>query len=197
VRRLQAIAQNGLTYTDGPFDRERYEQIRTVAAEMGASEDEPLESLAETFAAQTGYACPKIDVRAAAFRDGSVLLVRATDDGLWSLPGGWAETGESPRQSAEKELLEESGFRGRATKVVGVWELDVRGRPRWPFYAWRVCLLCELADDAPGPLHANEISDAGFFARDALPELSGRSPFQHVLACFEHAGDPALPTVFE
>ncbi|HZQ82894.1 MAG TPA: NUDIX hydrolase N-terminal domain-containing protein [Gaiellaceae bacterium] len=197
ARRLQAIAQNGLHYSGSPFEHERYEAVRAIAAELAASELEPLESLVETFAAQTGHACPKIDVRAAAFRDGKVLLVRNVDDARWSLPGGWAETGESPRTSAEKELREESGYTGRATKLVGIWEQDSRDRPRWPFYGWKLAFLCELADEATGELHAIEVDDVGFFGADELPELSVRSSAEQLRICFEHAREPSLPTVFE
>ena len=101
VRRLQAIAQNGLLYCDNPFDRERFEEVRTIAAELAEVDRDELEPLVSTFAAQGGHACPKIDVRAAAFCDGEVLLMRGLDDGLWTVPGGWAEVGETPRVQLE------------------------------------------------------------------------------------------------
>lgn len=197
MRRLQAIAQNGLNYTQSPFERERFEEVREIAVELAAAEDEPLEELAARFAAESGHACPKIDVRAAAIRDGRVLLVRGSDDGLWTLPGGWAEVGESPRVSVEKELAEESGYRGRATKLVGIYEQDVRHRPRWPFYGWKLLFLCELADGEPAAPQASEIADVGFFAEDQLPELSRRTAPEHVAAAFAHARDPSRPTDFE
>src|SRR3954470_5166759 len=90
VRRLQAIAQNGLQYTESPFERERFEEVRAIAAELAAAGDAPLEELAASFASQSGHACPKLDVRSVAFRDDRVLLVRGADDGLWTPPGGWA-----------------------------------------------------------------------------------------------------------
>jgi ADP-ribose pyrophosphatase YjhB (NUDIX family) len=197
VRRLQAIAQNGLLYTQSDFERERFEEVRAIAAELAASAAEPLESLAETFAAERGHACPKLDVRGAAFRDGQVLLVRGRDDGLWTLPGGWAEVGESPRVAVEKELAEESGYRGRATKLVGIYEQDVRDRPRWPFYGWKLVFLCELVADAPSAPQASEITDVAFFAPDELPELSRRTPPAHLAAAFAHARDPGLATELE
>ena len=197
MRRLQAIAQNGLHYTASAFERERFEEVRAIAAELAVSPEEPLESLAETFAAERGHACPKLDVRAAAFRAERVLLVRGRDDGLWTLPGGWAEVGESPRVAVEKELAEESGYRGRATKLVGIYEQDVRHRPRWPFYGWKLVFLCELVDAGPGAPQASEIVDVGFFGPDELPELSPRTPPEHVAAALAHLRDPALATAFE
>jgi 8-oxo-dGTP pyrophosphatase MutT (NUDIX family) len=197
VRRLQAVAQNGLLYSQNAFERERFEEVRAIAAELAASPDEPLESLAGTFAGERGHACPKLDVRAAAFRDGRVLLVRGRDDGLWTFPGGWAEVGESPRLAVEKELAEESGYRGRATKLVGVYEQDVRGRSRWPFYGWKLVFLCELLDEVPSAPQASEITDVAFFGRDELPELSRRTPPAHLAAAYAHARDASAPTYFD
>jgi ADP-ribose pyrophosphatase YjhB (NUDIX family) len=194
---LQAIAQNGLNYSENAFERERFEEVRSIAVELAASDDEPPERLAATFAAEEGHACPKLDVRAAAFRDGRLLLVRGRDDGMWTLPGGWAEVGESPRTAVEKELREESGFRGRATRLAGVYERDVRNRQRWPFYAWKLYFLCELEAGEPAAPHASEIDAVSFFPIDDLPELSRRTPIEHLDEVLEQAADPSRPTVFE
>lgn len=197
MRRLQAIAQNGLQYTESPFERERFEEVRAIAAELAASDDAPLEELAASFAAESGHACPKIDVRAVAFRDDRVLLVQGADDGGWTPPGGWAEVGESPRAAVEKELVEESGYRGTATRLVGVWEVDARDRSRWPFYGWKLVFLCELADEAPAGHQASEIAAVGFFALDELPPLSGRIRAEQIHAAFAAHRDRSLDTVFE
>jgi len=197
VRRLQAIAQNGLNYSENPFERERFEEVRQIAAELASSDDAPLEELVASFAAQSGHACPKIDVGSVAFRGDEVLLIRGRDDGLWTPPGGWAEVGESPRSTAEKELREESGYVGRATKLLGVFEVDARNRARWPFYGWKVVFLCELDDGAPAPHQASEVLEVGFFAEGALPELSRRIRPQQLELAFAHRRDPSLPAVFE
>jgi hypothetical protein len=87
-KQLQAIAQNGLTYTDGVFDRERYKALQAIAAEILAtySNVEPSYVL-ELFAHEIGYATPKVVVRGAVFRDDTILLVRERADGCWTLPG--------------------------------------------------------------------------------------------------------------
>ena len=123
ARRLQAIAQSGLAYCKDQFDIERYHQIREIAAEMMETGtplpgDTPIENL---FAEQSGYATPKVDVRVAAFRDGKILLVRELSDNRWTLPGGWADVGESPSVAAAREVLEESGFEVRITKVAALY----------------------------------------------------------------------------
>src|SRR5512141_153376 len=75
AKRLQAIAQTGLTYADSPYDVERYEAVRRIAAEMAANRSEvELPRVLDLFSSDTGYATPKVDVRAAIFHNGSILL---------------------------------------------------------------------------------------------------------------------------
>jgi 8-oxo-dGTP pyrophosphatase MutT (NUDIX family) len=91
ARELQAVAQTGLAFSRDPYGRERYEAVRGLAARS----DAPAERIPALFAGETGYATPKIDVRAAVFdRDARILLVRETAaGGRWTLPGGWAVAG--------------------------------------------------------------------------------------------------------
>jgi Hydrolase of X-linked nucleoside diphosphate N terminal len=112
ARELQAIAQTGLAFCRDPYDRERYEAIRQLAARMFAARtDAPVERIEALFASETGYATPKVDVRAAVFDDDDrILMVRETSDGgRWTLPGGWADVNRTAAQNAAKEALE-SGF---------------------------------------------------------------------------------------
>jgi ADP-ribose pyrophosphatase YjhB (NUDIX family) len=199
VRRLQAVAQSGLHYDPRPFDRERFEQVRAIAAEMAAAgpDGAPAEELLAAFAAETGHATPKLDVRAAAFRDGRILLVRGLDDGHWTLPGGWVEVGESPRVAVEKELREESGYAGRAVKLAALLQRDLRARPRFPMFAWKAYFLCELEPGDPAPPQAIEVTEVGFFAPDDLPELSERTPGAHLDVLFAQARDASLPAAFD
>lgn len=95
ARRLLAIAQTGLHYATGSFDRERYEEIASIAhnqiAELASLDTG---KVAELFSLESGYANPKLDVRCAVFDEvGRILLVREAADGLWSIPGGWADVG--------------------------------------------------------------------------------------------------------
>src|SRR5262245_24708093 len=97
ARELQAVAQTGLTFIKDPFDRERYEAVRKIAAQIMAAHTEiDATRIEDLFTEQSGYATPKVDVRAAAFRDdGALLMVREATDGRWSLPGGWADVNQS------------------------------------------------------------------------------------------------------
>ena len=133
ARELQAIAQTGLTFCRDPYDRERYEAIRQLAARMFAARtDAPVERIEALFAGETGYATPKVDVRAAVFDDDDrVLMVRETSDGgRWTLPGGWADVNQTAAQNVVKEALEESGFDVEPLKLTAVWTARNRGTPR-------------------------------------------------------------------
>src|ERR1700684_3093789 len=101
-RRLPSLAQNGLTYCKDPYDEQRYNELRSIAAEiMAAGAGLPESgSVLERFKFEEGYATPKIDIRAAIFKDEKILLVKERSDGLWTLPGGWAELGGTPRPPA-------------------------------------------------------------------------------------------------
>lgn len=190
MRRLQAVAQNGLHYASNPFDVERFEEVRAIAAELASGWGEP-EELAAGFAAEAGHATPKVDVRGVVARGEAVLLVRGLDDGLWTLPGGWAEVGETVARAVEKEVREEAGFLVRAARLLAVLDRDVRDRPRFPFHAWKLYVLCdELAAGEPDGV---ETDATGFFAAAELPPLSERTPASHLERVFAHLRDPTLP----
>ncbi len=122
AQRLQALAQSGLTYSENPFDIERYRAVQEVAAEMVADcAGADLQMVRELFAGQPGYATPKVDVRGVVFRDDSVLLVKERVDCRWTLPGGWADVNESPAEATVREVYEESGYRTRATKLLALY----------------------------------------------------------------------------
>jgi ADP-ribose pyrophosphatase YjhB (NUDIX family) len=199
ARSLQALAQSGLAWEPSVYDAERYEQVRRIAAEMLASPDGGLgvDGIEGLLASQVGHATPKVDVRGAVFRDGEILLVEEASDLGWSLPGGWADVGETPREAVEREVLEESGYRVRATKLIGLYERDRRAPRPHVWHIWKTAFLCELEDDEQAALGA-ETTDARFFPRDELPRLrySRLSEWQIERCCAHHA-DPSLPTDFD
>jgi ADP-ribose pyrophosphatase YjhB (NUDIX family) len=196
-RELKAIAQIGLTFTRDPYDRERYERIRELAAAViaqGAGHD--ASSLLEAFRVETGYATPKVDVRAAAFDAGRILLVREVSDGAWTLPGGWADVNESPSVSAVREVAEESGFEARAIKLAAVYDYRKRNRPQHLDSIYKLFFICELTGGSARP--SIETSEVAFFARDEVPNLSvGRTTAAQIERMFAHAEEPGLPTDFD
>ena len=198
ARSLQAIAQSGLAWEPSTYDGERYEQVRRIAAEMLADPRQlDVDGVEGLFASQVGHATPKLDVRGAVFRDDRILLVEEASDLGWSLPGGWADVGEKPSEAVEREVLEESGYRVRARKLVGLYERDHRADRPHVWHIWKTVFLCELLDGDPLELGA-ETLDARFFARDELPRLrySRLSEWQ-IERCFAHHADPALPSDFD
>ena len=198
ARRLQAIAQSGLTYCQDKFDIQRYYEIRDIAAEMMASEAAlPAPGLLQKlFAQQSGYATPKIDVRIAAFQHERILLVRELEDGCWTLPGGWADVGEPPSIAATREAREESGYEVRVTKLAAVFDRDLHDHPPYIFHTYKLFFLAELAGGAPWDSH--ETADAQFFAEDNLPPLSlNRVTPSQIAHMFEHLRHPDLPTSFD
>jgi ADP-ribose pyrophosphatase YjhB (NUDIX family) len=191
ARALEAIARSGLTYTDSPFERERFEAVRAIAAEIAASvSGEDTAVLAARFADEYGYATPKVDVRGVVVDGDRLLLVRELGESRWTLPGGWADVGETPRQAVEKEVLEESGLSVSARRVLAVYDRDFRGRARWPAHVYRLYVLCEPVE---GRLSGDgvETVEASFFGFEQLPELSPKTPLEHLESVLALAADPA------
>ena len=197
AKKLQAIAQNGLTYTENPFDMERYRGIREIAAEMMASYSEKdARYILDLFAGEVGAATPKVDVRGAVFKHNKILLVRERSDGLWALPGGWADVGESPRESVEREVYEESGFQTRAIKLLAVYDRNRHPHPPSPYYVYKLFFQCELVSGKPKA--SIETMDAAFFRENNLPELScSRVTPSQIAQLFEYARHPEWYTSFD
>lgn len=195
---LQRIAQNGLAYSKNPFDIERFEAVRQIAAEIIASHSGLSNaSVADLFSGEQGYATPKIDVRGALFQDGKILLVRELlDNGRWTLPGGWADAGDSPSTAVIREIREESGFEARAVKLAMVYDRDLHGHPKFYFSIYKLFFICEITGGAP--TESIETGGVEFFAEDHLPELSlGRVTADEIHTLFDHYRRPDIPTQFD
>jgi ADP-ribose pyrophosphatase YjhB (NUDIX family) len=205
AREMQAIAQTGLAFTRDAYDRERYLRLRALAARamaagaMAAGAGTEAARVEALFAAEAGYATPKIDVRGAAFNAaGEILMVREVlDGGRWTLPGGWADVNLTPAENVTKEVFEESGFEVRVTKLAAVWDRSRQGHGPSPFSAYKFFFLCEITGGAATP--SLETSEVAFFAEEALPpDLSlGRVLPHQLRRMFAHRRQPALATEFE
>jgi ADP-ribose pyrophosphatase YjhB (NUDIX family) len=171
VKRPQAIAHDGLTYAADEYDAGRYEQVREVAAEILATHSTgELEDARGLLELERGPATPKVDVRAAVFEGDRILLVKEPDDGSWSLPGGWADVGESPAEAAVREVVEESGYRVRAVRLISVFDRDRHGHPPIPYHVYKLVFLCEILDKFPARMA--EADRVEFFGVHELPGLS-------------------------
>jgi ADP-ribose pyrophosphatase YjhB (NUDIX family) len=195
---IRALATTGLHYTEGPFDRERYQKLLALAARIASlGIDAPAERLEHVFrAADAGYVTPKLDVRLAIFRGDALLLVREQMDGRWAMPGGFVDVGDSPSDAAVREAAEEAGVVARVERLAGVF--DTRLQPECPphlFHIHKLVFTGRLLDPEAEPRAGSEATAAAFFALDALPDLSlGRTLPLHVREALRVARDPsALP----
>jgi len=197
ARQIQALSQTGYHYAENEYQRQRYERLTEIAAEI-VSESASLEyaPLLDAFRAQIGYATPRVDVRAAIFLDGRLLLVRERQDGGWTMPGGWADVGNVPSEAAEREAWEEAGFHVKACRVIGVYDANRVG-PLELFHAFKIVFLCDLIDGEARP--SSETSEVAFFGPQEIPaHLSvNRTYERHIEDAFRIYECPELPTVFD
>ena len=185
---LAAIARTGLGFSQNLYERERFEEVLHVAADIKAAaaeleEDaevhretdhfvqEWLESIGEGV---PGYVTPKVAIGAIVGNDrGKLLLVQRADSGIWLYPTGWADVGYSPAEVAMKEVLEETGIEVEPVRLVAVLDGMRLGFTRVPLYS--LVFHCRMVG---GELerHPLECADVGWFAEGALPEpLAGAS----------------------
>jgi ADP-ribose pyrophosphatase YjhB (NUDIX family) len=196
ARRLQALAESGMAYDPDQYERERYEQVRAIAGEMlEVASEESLPVIQGLLEGELGHATPKIDVRGAAFRDAKILLV--CEKGSWAPPGGWADVGESPSEAVARELLEETGHRATATKLIALYDREKHAHRPHPWHVYKLFFLCELVGEATGRTEA-DIDGVDFFGEHELPDLDlSRITHHQIRVCFEHWKDPRLPTDFD
>jgi ADP-ribose pyrophosphatase YjhB (NUDIX family) len=201
ARAVQATAQSGLAFSKDPYDIERYQALTALAARMvAARSDGSAPALAALFAAERGYATPKVDVRGAVFdAAGRILMVReAVDQDRWTLPGGWADVNQTPAQCVVREVLEESGYRVRVVKLAACWDRAAQGHhPAGLWSIVKLFFLCELTGGAPTT--SLETSEVAFFPEAEVPaDLSfGRVMPHQIVRMFAHHRDPSLPTDFD
>ena len=198
AREIQALAQSGNAYAKKEFDAERYHRLTEIAAEMIASQSNSTAGeLMEIYKGQQGYATPKVDLRSAVFNgEGDLLMVQERVDGTWTMPGGWADVGDIPSEGAEREVWEEAGFKVKATKVVGVYDVNFPAGMTL-FHLYKIVYLCDLIEGKARP--SIETTDVRFFKRDDIPEdlLGFRTTVRHINDAFKAHADSSQPTVFD
>ena len=194
--RLQSLAQNGLAYSKDVFDIQRFEEIRQIAAEMLVTPSGlPLEKVEELFCDESGYQTPKIDTRAAIFKDGKILLVQESD-GRWALPGGWCDVDQSVMDNTIKEVKEEAGLDVRAEKVIAILDKAKNNPARSAHRVTKIFILCKSLGGAFVPNAETVASD--YFSLDELPVLSeGKTTAQQIALCFEAEADEHWQTRFD
>lgn len=168
AQELRALALTGLAYAQNPYDVDRFRRVLALSAEL-AEMGLPVTGLEvrRAYLDNLAHVTPLLAVEAVVVRDDRVLVIRRKDTGLWALPGGMAEVGETPAGGAERELFEETGLRGKAVRLLGV--LDSRYAPNLHGLHLIAPVFLIEADSKP---HATlEATEVGFFDWDALPPL--------------------------
>lgn len=194
---IQSLAQAGLTYTNNVYDIERYERLREISAEIIAEKTNiEFSKVKELFCNETGYQTPKIDTRAAIFKDNKILLTHE-NNGTWSLPGGWCDVLESVGSNTIKEVKEETGLDAKAVKIIS---LQDRNKHNKPIYAYGVCKIFVLCEVTGGKFEKNiETTEIKYFSIDELPEnlAEEKTSKKQIEMCFNAYNDKNWQTQFD
>lgn len=195
--RIQGIAQAGLQYGKDQYDRERYEELRQIAAEMmSAKTDIPVDKIYDLFCNETGYQTPKVDTRAAVFIDGKILLVYE-NNGTWSLPGGWCDIDQSVASNTEKEVREEAGLIVKSEKIIAVQDWRKHNVINHAYGIVKIFILCKYES---GEFKENiETTEIGFFNKEDIPDNLAveKCTKEQILMCFDFYENQTLPTLFD
>ena len=194
---IQSLAQAGLAYTNNVYDIERYERLRKISAEIiSEKSDLSLEKTKDLFCNETGYQTPKIDTRAAIFKDDKILLVHE-NNGTWSLPGGWCDVLESVKSNTVKEVREETGLDAVAKKIIAVQD---RNKHNKPIYAYGVCKIFVLCDVISGKFEKNiETTEIKYFSLEDLPDILAeeKTNKEQIEMCFKAFKDANWQVQFD
>ena len=198
AKRIQALAQIGLTYSTNPYDLERYEELKEIALQlMNTATGLPVEKLGVHYGEAREYATPKVDVRAVVvYAGGESLMVREAAEGRWSLPGGWSDIGYSPKEVVIKEMAEETGLTVTPTRLLAVMDKRKHAHPPALEYVYKLFIACTVTAGEIQSSH--EILGCAYFPEDDLPELSlDRVTAEQIHLMFAYAKDPAKPVMLD
>ncbi|KRE83050.1 ADP-ribose pyrophosphatase [Paenibacillus sp. Soil766] len=190
AKQIQSIAQIGLTYSKDVYDLERFQALREISVDiLDTYTLAGKETINLSFANESGYATPKVDIRGVVFEDDRILLVKEKADGAWALPGGWADIGYSPSEVAVKEIREEAGFEVLPIRLLAVLDKKFHNHPPEPYHIYKMFILCKIVGGEA--LVGVETSEVRFFGENELPELSAeRNTVAQVRSMFDYVRDP-------
>ncbi|OQD44423.1 ADP-ribose pyrophosphatase [Croceivirga radicis] len=172
IKQMIGIADVGLLYAKDDYDRERYTAIKKIALDLLVEvTDQPLDKLSNFFLPVKNYPTVKVDVRALVLNnEDQVLLAQESSDKKWTLPGGWADVGYSPKEIAENEVREETGLKVKAIRLLAVYDKQRHPHPPEPFYVYKMVFLCAYVAGNLKP--GFDMLGAQWFSLNGLPELS-------------------------
>lgn len=197
AKRIQALSQSGLAFSKDIYDRERYEELQKISAEMIAAHSElEVMQVEELFAKEVGYQTPKVDVRGVVFQDNQILLVKENEDEKWSLPGGFCDVGLSPSENIVKEIKEESGFDVRVVRLLAVFDKNKHPHPPEIYHYYKLFILCEITGGEAAL--GIETTNVQFFEQTAIPALSEqRNTASQIQTMFEFLQVPDKETLID
>lgn len=198
IKKLKNIADLGLFYAKDEYDRERYTELHAISLNlMSCLTNTPLSKITGFYATITDYPTPKVDVRALVLNsDNQILLAQERSDGRWSLPGGWADIGLTPREVTAKEVFEETGLTVSPTRLLAVFDKKCHPHPPQAYYVYKFVILCQSISGDLRPAH--DILDARYFDILDLPPLSeNRILKSQIELVFQKAQTNDLETYFD
>jgi len=197
AKKINSIAQAGLTFTKDEFDKERYLELQQLSIEIiNNITDIDTQKLDFVFNRDIGYQTPKVGVRAVVFREDKILMVKERMDDKWCLPGGYADTGMTPSEIVMNEVKEESGYEVKPIRILGLIDYNKHQSKPFPFDLYQLFMECEITG---GEVKIGiETSDVGFFSMDNLPELSVRRVTkEQIIKMFELYRNKELEPIFD
>ncbi|HEU0295485.1 MAG TPA: NUDIX hydrolase N-terminal domain-containing protein [Anaerolineales bacterium] len=171
IDELRAIATTGLYYARTEYDKERYQQILSVALGLFAAlEERPFEEVQREFVEDNWlHMSPAAGAEAVIVHEEKIMLIKRRDNGLWAVPGGLVEVGETLAGAAQRELWEETGIRGQVTRLLGIFDSRV-WQSKTKAHLYHAIFLAEATD--LNPRTSSEATEVAFFGENNLPELS-------------------------
>jgi len=193
LKKLKALADTGLVYCENNYDRDRYEQVREITLGLIAQlTNQPITKLNQFFLPVKEYPTVKVDVRGFILNEkNEVLMAQESVDGKWTIPGGWADIGDTPAEAVLKEIKEETGFDAEIVRLLAIYDKRCHPHPPELFYIYKLMFFCTISG---GQLaHGFDMQGADFFSMEALPELSEprilKSQLKHLFELAQNASD--------
>ena len=172
IKRIKAIAETGLLYAEGNYDLERYEELKEISLKLMAElSGYSFTKLDNFFLPQLDYPTPKVDVRGLVLNDkDEILMAQESTDGKWTIPGGWADVGNTPKEVALKEIKEETGLDSEIVRLVAVYDKQRHPHPPEPYYIYKLIFHCKVTGGELQP--GFDMQGADWFSLEELPPLS-------------------------
>ena len=197
IKRLKSISDIGMLYSKNEYDKERYSEMLEISYELlHKISGQEMTSLKNLYAENKDYPTAKVDIRGLILKDNKILLVKESTDNKWSLPGGWADIGYSPKEVIVKECKEETGLEVIPERLLAVFDKKFHPHPPQPYYVYKMVFYCKAISTAINK--GFDVLDVQYFDVKKLPELSeDRILKSQVELVFKKASMPGADTWFD